>query len=190
VDIGRFTIEGSRPFSCLKTWASLKIIGREGYGLLLKRARENTAYMKNRLDGNDCFETLNRPELFILIYRFIPKNVRDGIGPRQAAGRHHQKRDGTIDRKKISSVNRLLNDLNIRLHRELRRDDRAFVSRTMCRMKQYGSRSLVVLRAVLINPLTSHQIIDEIVAIQERIGKILWKEFEPAYQRIVDESND
>jgi glutamate/tyrosine decarboxylase-like PLP-dependent enzyme len=30
VDMGRFTVEGSRPFSSLKAWASLKIIGREG----------------------------------------------------------------------------------------------------------------------------------------------------------------
>jgi glutamate decarboxylase len=190
VDIGRFTVEGSRPFSCLKTWASLKIIGREGYGLLLKKARENTAYMKTRLDGNDDFETLNRPELFILIYRFIPKKVRDEIGLRQTAGCYNNRRDGTIDRKTISSVNRLLNNLNIRLHRELRRDDRAFVSRTTCRMKQNGSQSLVVLRAVLINPLTNHQIIDEIVAMQERIGKGLWKAFEPDYRRIAGESND
>ena len=38
VDTGRFTIEGSRPFACLKPWASLKILGRDGYKLLFKQA--------------------------------------------------------------------------------------------------------------------------------------------------------
>ncbi|RLC26602.1 MAG: glutamate decarboxylase, partial [Deltaproteobacteria bacterium] len=76
VDTGRFTIEGSRPFSCLKPWASLKIIGREGYGLLFKQARESTDSFKQLLDNCGNFETLNTPQLFILTYRFIPETAR------------------------------------------------------------------------------------------------------------------
>ena len=45
VDMGRFTVEGSRPFDSLKPWAALKILGRDGYRLLLRSARENTEYL-------------------------------------------------------------------------------------------------------------------------------------------------
>ncbi|MBE9540813.1 MAG: aminotransferase class V-fold PLP-dependent enzyme, partial [Proteobacteria bacterium] len=50
VDTGRFTIEGSRPFACLKPWASLKIIGRDGYRLLFGQAREATFTFKRILE--------------------------------------------------------------------------------------------------------------------------------------------
>jgi len=72
VDMGRFTLEGSRPFDALKPWAALKIMGRDGYRLLLRSARDNACTLQEILDGCGNFETLNTPELFVLIYRFIP----------------------------------------------------------------------------------------------------------------------
>jgi len=32
VDLGRFTVEGSRPFAALKPWATFKILGPTGSG--------------------------------------------------------------------------------------------------------------------------------------------------------------
>jgi glutamate decarboxylase len=43
----------------------------------------------------------------------------------------------------------------------------------------------VVLRAVLVNPLTDKAILQEIVDTQNRIGREIWKEFNAAYQRIL-----
>ena len=40
VDQGRFTLEGSRPFACLKAWAAIKIFGKAGYKLLFDHARD------------------------------------------------------------------------------------------------------------------------------------------------------
>jgi glutamate decarboxylase len=45
----------------------------------------------------------------------------------------------------------------------------------------------VVLRAVLINPLTDKKVLDKIVETQNRIGLQIWKEFEPAFKRIKEE---
>jgi hypothetical protein len=42
----------------------------------------------------------------------------------------------------------------------------------------------VVLRAVLINPLTEKETLDEIKDTQNRIGLEMWKEFKPAFERI------
>jgi putative pyridoxal-dependent aspartate 1-decarboxylase len=186
VDTGRFTIEGSRPFACLKPWASLKIIGREGYGLLFKRAHEATDTLKGILDNRGNFETLSTPELFILNYRFIPEKAREQLVSWENAVFSLKERE---KEQKIRKVNRLVNALNIKLHKALRRDDTSFVSRTTLESTRYRPIRIVVLRAVLINPLTDEHILKEIVDTQNRIGLQIWREFEPAYQRILKESN-
>ncbi len=189
VDIGRFTIEGSRPFACLKPWASLKIIGRKGYGLLFRHARESTDYLRSILDNCGNFETMNVPELFILNYRFIPEIVREQISIWSDIASSSKVGKKTKDAdKKIRKVNRLINGLNVKLHRELRRDDTTFVSRTTLESTRYRPQNIVVLRAVLINPLTDKKVLHEIVETQNRIGLLIWREFESAYLRIRDTS--
>ncbi len=187
VDTGRFTIEGSRPFACLKPWASLKIIGREGYGLLFKQAHKSTNNLKKILDSRGNFETLNTPELFILIYRFIPETVREQLLAWKKVKASAEKRQKAKEiERKIRKVNHLINGLNIKLHKALRRDDTSFVSRTTIESTRYRPQNIVVLRAVLINPLTNSQVLKEIVETQNRIGLKIWQEFEPVYHRLRD----
>ncbi len=185
VDTGRFTIEGSRPFACLKPWASLKILGKEGYGLLFNQARKTTDNLKSILDHCGNFETLNHPQLYILIYRFIPEPVREQLWSWKAEEglKKNSKRFKELDRK-IRKVNNLINALNIKLHKALRMDDTTFVSRTALESTIYRPQLIVVLRAVMINPLTTRQILGEIVETQNRIGLRIWKEFEPVFQRL------
>ncbi|MBW1805703.1 MAG: aminotransferase class V-fold PLP-dependent enzyme [Deltaproteobacteria bacterium] len=187
VDIGRFTIEGSRPFACLKPWASLKIIGRHGYGLLFRHARESTDYLRTILDRCGNFETLNIPELFILNYRFIPETVREQLSAWKHIASSSKSALAKEAERKSRKVNQLINALNIKLHRELREDDTTFVSRTTLESTLYRPQKIVVLRAALINPLTEREVLDEIVATQNRIGLRIWPEFQTAYRRIRDE---
>jgi glutamate decarboxylase len=184
VDTGRFTIEGSRPFACLKPWASMKIIGRQGYELLFKSARENTDALKEILDNCGNFETLNDPELFIIIYRFIPEIVRKQLAEWEALKHTREERDSKEMEKKIGRVNRVINALNIKLHKALRMDDTSFVSRTTLESTIYRPQNIVVLRAVLSNPLTDKDVLKEVVDTQNRIGMGLWSEFEAAYRKI------
>ncbi len=184
VDMGRFTIEGSRPFASLKPWASLKIIGRDGYKLLFKSARENTDSFKNILDGCGNFETLNVPELFIVNYRFIPQPVQERIfqleeEKKTSNDKEHQKEPA----RHLHKVNRIINALNIKLHKAIRMDDTTFVSRTTLESTRYRPQNIVVLRAVLTNPLTDRDILKEIVETQNRIGGELWPEFESAIRK-------
>jgi glutamate decarboxylase len=191
VDTGRFTIEGSRPFACLKPWASLKIIGREGYGLLFKHARKSTDNLKEILDNCGNFETLNDPELFMLTYRFIPETARKQLLTWQE--KRTLSRTGESGKeadRKIRKVNHLINGLNIKLHKALRLDDTTFVSRTTLESTRYRPQNIVVLRAVLINPLTNRQILEEIVETQNRIGSHLWQDFEPAYNKMVKDKTN
>jgi glutamate decarboxylase len=190
VDMGRFTVEGSRPFDSLKPWAALKIMGRDGYRLLLRSARENTYTLKGILDGCGNFETLNTPELFILIYRFVPRQINEQLAKWQEERREtrNRRRIKSLDRG-IRKVNHLVNALNIKLHKALRQDDTSFVSRTKLESTRYRPQNIVVLRAVLINPLTDETVLKEIVETQNRIGLSLWSELNGAYQRIVNLSH-
>ena len=189
VDTGRFTIEGSRPFACLKPWAALKIIGREGYGLLFKQARRSIDNLQKNLDNSGNFEILSVPELFILAYRFIPEIIKKQLFEWRsaAASSKGEERDREIERK-IRKVNYLINGLNIKLHKALRKDDTTFVSRTTLEATCYRPQNIVVLRAVTINPLTNEKILKEIVNTQNRIGLHIWKSFKPAYKRILKKS--
>ena len=187
VDMGRFTVEGSRPFDSLKPWAALKIMGRDGYRLLMRSARDNAYTLKENLDGCGNFETLNTPELFILIYRFVPRQVNEQLAKWQEERREtkNRRKINTLDRG-IRKVNHLVNALNIKLHKALRQDDTSFVSRTKLESTRYRPQNIVVLRAVLINPLTDETVLKEIMETQNRIGLALWSEFNGAYQRIVN----
>jgi len=184
VDTGRFTIEGSRPFASLKPWASLKIIGRQGYALLFESARENTEVLKEILDTCGNFETLNEPELFIIIYRFIPQIAREQLAEWEALRQAKGGKKSKGLEKKIGKVNRVINALNIKLHKALRMDDTSFVSRTTLESTIYRPQNIVVLRAVLANPLTDKDILKEVVDTQNRIGMEIWQEFESAYRKI------
>ncbi|MDP6180041.1 MAG: hypothetical protein QGG48_09140, partial [Desulfatiglandales bacterium] len=187
VDTGRFTLEGSRPFDCLKPWASLKIIGRQGYGLLFKSARKNTDSLKAILEGCGNFEIMNFPELFILNYRFIPQSVKKQLQEWSEEKKFPKNKEKVKDlERSIRKINLIVNALNIKLHKALRRDDTTFVSRTTLESTRYRPQNIVVLRAVLVNPLTDRGILEEIVETQNRLGMGIWGEFKSAYQRILN----
>ena len=166
---------------------SLKILGRDGYRLLLGSARDNAYTLKEILDGCGNFETLNTPELFILIYRFIPRQVKEQLVKWQSE--RTETRSGrkikTLDRN-IRKVNHIVNALNIKLHKALRQDDTTFVSRTKLESTRYRPQNIVVLRSVLINPLTDGAVLNEIVDTHNRIGLALWTEFSGAYARVIN----
>lgn len=188
VDTGRFTIEGSRPFSCLKPWAALKILGREGYKVIFRKAHLSTEQFIEILKKSENFEVLNYPQLFIIIYRFIPAKVQEHLKTIISQGSSLKQKNATKKKleEKARKINHLINGLNIKLHKALRLDDTTFVSRTKIESTKYRPQWIVVLRAVLINPLIEEEILKEIVETQNKLGLQIWKEFEPAFNRMLE----
>jgi glutamate/tyrosine decarboxylase-like PLP-dependent enzyme len=186
VDTGRFTIEGSRPFACLKPWASLKIIGKDGYRLLFEQAREATLTFRRILKDAGTFEILNDPELFILNYRFVPKFVREKIHDLTEITKPPSDRTARLEaRNKIKRINRVLNALNVQLQKSIRLDDTTFVSRTTIESTQYRPHRIVVLRAILINPLINDRVLEEIVSTQNRLGLSLADQYDTMLREAV-----
>lgn len=171
-DLGRFTVEGSRPFSALRPWVAMKVFGSEGFRLLFENAFVLTRAFQDMIAAHEDFELLNIPELFIINYRFTPKEQRQRIE------RILNETRGDYGDAAIVAINHLLNDINKDLHRELRRADNSFVSRTVLESTPYHGQEILSLRAVTINPLTDPSILREILAEQTRLGRRIYADYQ------------
>jgi len=167
VDQGRFTIEGSRPFSCLKPWASIKIFGRNGYKLIFDHARDLQNTFVELIEHDPLFELMNKPELFIINYRFIPDELRSLLAELMKNPRRNSDR--------ITTINKILNNLNIELHKTIRDHDMSFVSRTRIESTKYSPRKIVVLRAITVNPNTERYMLKQILDEHRTMGIKLWR---------------
>ncbi len=185
VDQGRFTIEGSRPFSCLKPWATFKILGSDGFKLLFENAFDLISLLQDLIERHPNFEAMNYPELFIFNYRYVPNEIQDKLTYLMMDMNNGHPAQSTKLQKKVKSINYILNDLNIELHRAIRQEDNSFVSRTMLESTKYSPQKIVVLRAITVNPLTTHEILEEIVEEHNRLGtKIYNSAFRASLEKI------
>jgi glutamate decarboxylase len=66
-------------------------------------------------------------------------------------------------------INEKLNDINLNLQRLQREAGNSFVSRTTLNIKNYSGQNIVVLRTVIMNPMTTIDILQEILDEQEEI---------------------
>ncbi|MDH5560620.1 MAG: aspartate aminotransferase family protein [Deltaproteobacteria bacterium] len=165
VDLGQTSLEGSRRFDVLKLWFSLKMLGKEGYDLLIIKAILLTEQLKRLVDLDEDFERTSDPEICILTYRFVPKSIQDKI-----------KAALTVkDQKYLEEINIRLNDINVELQKRQREYGESFLSRTTLESTQY-SQEIVVLRAVLTNLLTRAEYLVEILQEQKKIGNDIIQE--------------
>jgi glutamate decarboxylase len=191
MDLGRYSLEGSRPFAALKPWATIKIFGREGFKLIFDHAFKLTSVLRGLVELHCNFEAMNQPELFIFNYRFIPKRVQEKLNLLMAKIQNEDvscKKKAKVKTeylKKIENINMVLNDLNIELHKAIREQDESFVSRTMIDAPQYFYQHCVILRAITINPLTTIEILHEIIEKQNSLGlKIYRKSFAGKFKKL------
>lgn len=174
-DLGKFTVEGSRPFTCLKPWVAMKVFGSDGFKLLFENAFELTNTLKNIVKDHVNFEDLNVPELFIFNYRFVPENLQKIIKQLQ-----HDN-----NTKKLLKINDMLNEMTKDHHRVIRQADNSFISRTTLESTKYSPQSIVVLRAITINPLTTIDILHEIIKEHNELGLELYEQnYKKKFERI------
>jgi glutamate decarboxylase len=181
MDLGRHSLEGSRPFASLKPWATIKIFGRNGFKLIFDHAFKLTSVLRGLVELHCNFEAMNQPELFIFNYRFIPKRVQEKLNMLMAKIQNEELNGDKKTKiktgylKKIENINMVLNELNIELHKAIREEDESFVSRTMIDSPQYFDQHCVVLRAITINPLTTIEVLNEIIEQQNKLGLKIFK---------------
>jgi glutamate decarboxylase len=157
VDLGIKSISGSREASSLILAGALQIMGSRGYALLIEHGIETARAFADEIKNRRLFELVSPPELNILTYRVCPPAFKD-----------HLKSPDTAIRRELNAQ---INDLNRRIQVAQRQSGKSFVSRTTLYAGNCMDDPLVVLRAVIMNPMTNMRILNEILDEQETIYK-------------------
>ncbi len=156
-DLGSHTLEGSRPGMAMLVYASLHIISRPGYEMLINQSIEKAEHFAELINKHDDFELITRPELCLLTYRYAPKSVQALLARN--------------DNEANKSVNVLLGKLTKFIQKRQREDGRSFVSRTRIEVSRYGGEKIIVFRVVLANPLTTEEILQGILQQQCQLAQ-------------------
>ena len=172
-DLGSQTLEGSRPGMAMLVHACLQVIGRQGYEILINRSLDKARYFAGLIKDHAEFELITEPELCLLTYRYVPSEVRRAMA--KAAP------------EKLQKFNELLNGLTRFIQKTQREEGLSFVSRTRIKPERYQRQDTVVFRVVLANPLTTDQILLDVLEEQQHIAA-LDKEFLPKLVQLAKDS--
>ncbi|EWH10317.1 glutamate decarboxylase [Catenovulum agarivorans DS-2] len=156
-DLGSHTLEGSRPGMAMLVYSALNILGRQGYQLLIDQSLQKAQYFAQSIKLHDDFELVTEPELCILTYRYVPAKV--------------QKLLASADEALSQSINEYLDDLTRFVQKRQREAGKSFVSRTRINVAKYHGQVVTVFRVVLANPLTTQQILQEIMIEQQALAQ-------------------
>ncbi len=148
-DIGIHTLEGSRPGMAMLVHASLNIIGRQGYELLIDRSIEKAKYFAEQINAHPDFELVSEPELCLLTYRYVPQAIQSKLL--------------NCTEQDRQAINNILNELTQNIQKNQRENGKTFVSRTQLTPEKYQGDTVIVFRVVLANPLTSYDILRHIL---------------------------
>ncbi|NRA66389.1 MAG: putative pyridoxal-dependent aspartate 1-decarboxylase [Pseudobacteriovorax sp.] len=155
-DLGRRSLEGSRPGMAMLVHSGFRIIGRRGYEMLIDMGIEKAKLFARMILESPDFELVSEPELNILTYRFLPADAAPYL------------RNG--DKRNVTEANERLNSLTVAIQKEQRDKGKTFVSRTALQMDKYHGQTINVFRVVLANPLTQEKHLIEIMEEQRRIA--------------------
>ncbi|MDP3286236.1 MAG: putative pyridoxal-dependent aspartate 1-decarboxylase [Desulfobacterales bacterium] len=155
VDLGIKSLSGSREANSLILDSALKIMGSRGYALLIEHGIETAKSFAEEIESRPDFELVTPPELNILTYRICPEALKKEMEKCSEDRRH--------------SLNEKLNEINMTVQRLQREAGKSFVSRTTLKTYKERCESIVVLRCVIMNPLTDINILQDILDEQEEI---------------------
>ncbi|EGS63503.1 pyridoxal-dependent aspartate 1-decarboxylase PanP [Vibrio cholerae] len=156
-DLGSHTLEGSRSGMAMLVYASMHIISRPGYQLLIDQSIEKARYFADLIDAQTDFELVSQPELCLLTYRYLPAHVRIALEKSQGVHR--------------AQLNELLNELTKFIQKKQRETGKSFVSRTQLNPHQWDKLATIVFRVVLANPLTNKEILHNVLDEQREIAQ-------------------
>ncbi|ATD27617.1 putative pyridoxal-dependent aspartate 1-decarboxylase [Vibrio cholerae] len=156
-DLGSHTLEGSRSGMAMLVYASMHIISRPGYQLLIDQSIEKARYFADLIDAQADFELVSQPELCLLTYRYLPAHVRMALEKSQGVQR--------------VQLNELLNELTKFIQKKQRETGKSFVSRTQLNPHQWDKLATIVFRVVLANPLTTKEILHNVLDEQREIAQ-------------------
>jgi glutamate decarboxylase len=75
-DLGKRSLEGSRPGTALYLHAALNLIGRDGYAALVNDRIRKVRHMADTICARPDFELLMEPDSNVILYRYLPEACR------------------------------------------------------------------------------------------------------------------
>ena len=162
VDLGIKSLSGSREANSLILDSTLKIMGSKGFGLLIEHGIETAKDFAEEIDRRPMFELISAPELNIFTYRVCPPDIQEKLK--------------TASQEEKDRINEKLNHINRNLQRRQREAGNSFVSRTTLKLKAPYHNDIVVLRCVIMNPMTDMEILNDILDEQEEIYEEQFKD--------------
>ena len=156
-DLGSTTLEGSRPGMSMLIHSGLKILAREGYEILIDQGIDKAKTFAEMIEAEPDFELVTRPELNILTYRYCPENVQEALA--------------CADPLQAEKLNTCLNRITKFIQKTQRERGKAFVSRTRLEPARYYNFPCIVFRVVLANPLTTKEILADILSEQRELSR-------------------
>jgi L-2,4-diaminobutyrate decarboxylase len=148
-NIGEKTIQGSKRFDALKLWMSLKHIGTENYGHIIDYSIDLMKYIEQKLKSSDNFVLINKPDINILCFRFIPPKFQEQLRTR-----------GSIKKGELEFI---IDKTNEEIEDRLRLGGKAWIGMTTINNHK-------ALRINNLNVYTTKEDIDEVVSLVEEIG--------------------
>ena len=155
-DLGSTTLEGSRPGMSMLIHSGLKILAREGYEILIDQGIEKAQTFAAMINAEPDFELITKPELNILTYRYCPESVQNALA--------------IADPLQAEKLNTCLNRITKFIQKTQRERGKAFVSRTRLEPSRYYHFPCIVFRVVLANPLTTREILSDILIEQRELS--------------------
>ena len=156
-DLGSTTLEGSRPGMSMLIHSGLRIIGREGYEILIDEGINKARNFAEMITEDPDFELVTKPELNILTYRYCPALVQQALA--------------VANKRQAERLNTSLNRITKYLQKTQREHGKAFVSRTRLTPASYSHFPCIVFRVVLANPLTTPDILMDILDEQKELAR-------------------
>ncbi|KAJ3161673.1 hypothetical protein HDU86_006443 [Geranomyces michiganensis] len=172
-DLGKFTLEGSRPATSLHLHASLYLLGRDGLATLVTRsatlARQMAARVATHPSG--CFQPLHVPETNIFLFRYLHRAVRRKIQEGHLLTNEEEERVGECTRRiqiEIASNAGSEPIDSTSFPQTTAAPSAGFVSRTCVRFR---GRDTDAFRVVIANPLTSWDDVEDVVRSVVAVGE-------------------
>lgn len=156
-DLGRHTLEGSRSGMAMLVYAAMHIISRPGYELLINQSIEKARYFADLIEKQSDYELVSKPELCLLTYRYVPENVKQALK--------------LASESEKDELHDLLNQLTKFVQKKQRETGLSFVSRTQLNPIRWSGRDTIVFRVVLANPLTSTEVLNNVLDEQREIAQ-------------------
>jgi glutamate decarboxylase len=177
-DLGKHTLEGSRPGMAMIVHSGLRILGRKGYEILIDVGIGKAAQFAKMIQTTPDFELTTAPELNILTYRYRPPELKTILETASTIVKTH--------------VNELLSELTVNIQKIQRDHGKTFVSRTSFEIPSHENQVLTVFRVVLANPLTTRQVFVDVLEEQREIAAKEMKRmnFDASIQMVLQQEED